>query len=181
MRTPPALEVVLVQKTDSDAPDEADYLAQTSQDGGGESDLSTRPASPFTSPTDSPDDGVAPAPMQASSPRPDPVGDDAILTNVFSDEEVSQEDTAEKESTDSPRLDRVLVEQNFDIAKLAAEIERQQEEFAKRPKKKYLTARTQEAVIGGVHVPLGGDCRAYRQSELSGIRAPVSNWPDRWY
>ena len=47
LRTPPPLEVVLVQKSDSERPEEADYLAESAQDGGGESDDLTRPTSPF--------------------------------------------------------------------------------------------------------------------------------------
>ena len=35
LRTPPPLEVVLVQKSDSERPEEADYLAESAQDGGG--------------------------------------------------------------------------------------------------------------------------------------------------
>ena len=46
LRTPPALEVVLVQKSsiEEEEPDEADYLAQTTQDGGGEQEENARPS-----------------------------------------------------------------------------------------------------------------------------------------
>ena len=72
MRTPPALEVILVQQKavedEEDEPEEADYLAQTSQDGGGETDENTRPSSPFASEIDSASDGLASAPVLASAP-----------------------------------------------------------------------------------------------------------------
>ena len=59
-QAPRSLEVILVQeKTDADSPDEAEYLAQSSQDGGGESDDNNRPSAPFTSELDVNADGIA--------------------------------------------------------------------------------------------------------------------------
>lgn len=145
LRTPPPLEVVLVQKTDSERPEEADYLAESAQDGGGESDEQTRPSSPFTSDQDLDTDGIAPTAMQASSPKPSVAADDAVLTTLFSDREINSE-TEEKEATENTELVAdVKVDHSFEIARLQAEIDRQQEQTAKRPKKKFLTARTHEA------------------------------------
>lgn len=146
LRTPPALEVILVQKNDSEKPAEADYLAQSAQDGGGQSDDSARPASPFSSEQVFDNDGVAPVPLAASSPEERDTAEESVLTSVFSDKEVAVEDEqSPEESSDNPRRDTFIVQQNLDIARLSAEIDRQQQEFAKRPKKKWLTARTHEA------------------------------------
>ncbi len=144
-RTPPALEVVLVQRNDSERPEEADYLAQTAQDGGGESDEKTRPASAFTSNQDLDTDGIAPTPMVASAPAPSEASDDAVLTAIFSDTTVNSE-TEDKPDTELADLQSELeIDQSFEIARLQAEIDRQQEQTAKRPKKKWLTARTHES------------------------------------
>ncbi len=144
MRTPPALEVILVQKSDAEKPDEAAYLAQSSQDGGGDTDENTRPSSPFSSQVDSNTDGLAATPIQASSPTPAVESAEDIVTAVFAEIEVKTEQTTDAtEQVDAPE-GMVLIEQNMDIARLAAEIDRQQEEFAKRPKKKHINARTTE-------------------------------------
>lgn len=144
MRTPPALEVILVQKSDAEKPDEAAYLAQSSQDGGGDTDENTRPSSPFSSQVDSNTDGLAATPIQASSPTPAIESAEDIVTAVFAEIEVKTEQTTDAtEQVDAPE-GMVLIEQNMDIARLAAEIDRQQEEFAKRPKKKHINARTTE-------------------------------------
>lgn len=45
-----AIEVILVQQKSEVAPEEADFLAQASSQGGGESDESERPATPFVAP-----------------------------------------------------------------------------------------------------------------------------------
>ncbi len=146
LRTPPALEVILVQKSESEAPDEADYLAQSAQDGGGESDENARPASPFSSEQVFDKDGVAPVPLAASSPEERKASEDSVLTSVFSDKEVPVDDEeAPEETADTPQRDTFIVQQNLEIAKLSAEIDRQQQQYAKRPKKKWLTARTHEA------------------------------------
>lgn len=145
MRTPPALEVVLVQQSDTDAIDDAAYLAQSNQDGGGETDDNTRPSSPFTSALDVDADGVAPTPIQAGAPTPSEATSDEVITALSSDEEVVSGDSSEiQEDVQQPEA-TIFVEQNTAIAKLAAEIDRQQEKFAKRPKKKFLNARTRES------------------------------------
>ncbi len=145
MRTPPPLEVVLVEKTHSEAPEEADYLAQTSQDGGGESADNTRPSSPFISEQDFDTDGVAPAPMQAAAPEPQPQSSETMMTTLFSDTEVNTETEQQENATEINQRDETLIQQDLDIAKLSAEINAQVEKFAKRPKKTFLNARTRES------------------------------------
>lgn len=148
MRTPPTLEVILVQKAaieDDEEPEEASYLAQSSQDGGGNTDENTRPSSPFASDIVSDSDGLASAPVLASAPTPSQESAEEIITAVFSDTVVATEITTKvTDEIDAPE-GTVFIEQNLEIAKLAAEINRQQEEFAKRPKKKHINARTKEA------------------------------------
>jgi len=145
MRTPPALEVILVQQRDREAPVEAEYLAQSSQDGGGRSDENARPSAPFASMQDLDTDGVAPNPVLAGAPASVEAANEEILTSVYSETSVASD--AKEEEIDDPDLPEatVLVEQNLDIARLQAEIDRQQEEFAKRPKIKTVNARTTES------------------------------------
>jgi len=145
MRTPATMEVILVQPSQSDAPENADYLAQSSQDGGGNTDEKVRPASAFASNQDFDTDGIAPIPMQATSPVEQEAASEEILTTLFSDD-LTNAETENAENQDSQaKKDLILVEENFEIAKLSAAIEKQEEERAKRPKKKFLTAATKES------------------------------------
>lgn len=144
MRTPPSLEVILVEQANSDKPDEAAYLSTFSQDGGGDSEENTRPSSPFASSMDVDSDGLASTPILKSAPRPSEESAEEVVTAVFSEESVKTEETSENNEESDAAEDSVVVEQNMDIARLAAEIERQQQEFAKRPKKKHINARTTE-------------------------------------
>lgn len=145
MRTPPALEVILVQQSDNEAPEDAAFLAQSSQDGGGDTDENSRPSSPFSSALDVDNDGVAPTPILASAPNPSQESAEEVITATFADDEVEIDSSTEvTEEVNAPE-GTMLVEQNVDIAKLAAEIARQQEKFAKRPKKTHVNARTRES------------------------------------
>ena len=144
MRTPPTLEVVLVKQSNADPVDDAVYLAQSNQDGGGNTDDNARPTSPFSSALEDAD-GIAPTPITATAPRPSDTVSEEVVTTLSSDETIVTGDaTDNQQQIDEPESE-VLVEQTADIAKLAAEIDRQQELFAKRPKKKFLNARTRES------------------------------------
>ncbi|MFK7993742.1 MAG: energy transducer TonB [Granulosicoccus sp.] len=145
MRTPPALEVVLVENSDIETVDDASYLAQANQDGGGETEDDARPSSPFTSALDVDSDGIAPTPMAAGAPSPSQATSEEVITALSSEEEVFVEESEETQEIIEEAEAKIHVEQNVEIAKLAAEIDRQQEKFAKRPKKKFLNARTRES------------------------------------
>jgi len=144
MRTPPALEVILVQDSETDTIDDAAYLAQANQDGGGETDENTRPSSPFSSAVELESDGIAPTPVAASDLRPSQATAEEVLTTLNSEETIITADATETQTeSDAPESNFQMAQ--TDIAKLAAEIDRQQQEFAKRPKKKFLNARTRES------------------------------------
>lgn len=147
MKTPRSLEVILVQdNNDSEAPEEADYLAQSAQDGGGESEDNARPSSPFSSELDSDLDGIAPVPVQASAPETSTASDATVITSILGADLINSDEQETENLTPQLIVDSVVIEQDLDIARLSAQIEREQEEFAKRPRKTYLTARTHEAV-----------------------------------
>lgn len=146
LKAPRSLEVILVQETtDAETPDEAEYLAQSAQDGGGESDDNNRPTSPFTSEFDVEANGIAPIPVEASSPEVSTASDATVITSILGTDLVNSDEQEQENVNDKNKVDTVVIEQDLDIARIAAEIEQQQDEFAKRPKKAFLNARTQEA------------------------------------
>ena len=145
MRTPPALEVILVENKTDAKPEEADYLAANSQDGGGQSDDNARPTSPFVSNQDLGTDGLAPTRMEVAAPTPMTQQAEAVLTNLFASRKINSEVNRTEKTPDIPRKNPLLIEQNLEIARLSAEINAQVEKYAKRPKKKFLNARTVES------------------------------------
>lgn len=145
LRTPATMEVILVQSSDNKTPENADYLAQASQDGGGNTDEKVRPTTAFASDQDFQTDGIAPIPMEATSPEEQTASTEEILTTLFSDDLTNTDAENVENQNSQAKPDLILVEENFEIAKLSAAIEKQEEERAKRPKKKFLTAATKES------------------------------------
>lgn len=142
---PPSLEIILVQNQTSSVPERADYLAQISQSGGGESEQRDRPSSPFTSPEPVDSDGIAPRPLKASIPETKPQETQPVITQLYAEQKIVK--TEHNEKTESPaKPDAELFEYDLEIAKLTTELNLALETYAKRPKKLVLTANTHEYI-----------------------------------
>lgn len=66
----PTMEITLVHSHSKDAPEDAEYLAQANQKGGGNVEERVRPTSPLSNPYPTPEDGLAPHSELAMSPPP---------------------------------------------------------------------------------------------------------------
>jgi protein TonB len=140
----PSLDVILVPSRTTDTPDKPDFLANATQRGGGDSEEARRPRQPVTSPVPKATPGLAPVPLEASAPAPRPRSPTPVLASRESALRVERaRDSAEVPPL--PQLSgRELIERSMEMARLAAEIERQSELYAKRPKRKFISANTQE-------------------------------------
>lgn len=140
----PTLDVILVQTHSNQAPDKADFLAQVSQSGGGESENAERPSEMQPAPAPNPTPGIAPVPMEAGAPRPQVHTRDATLAAQAPSER--QADTHHVIATPAAPLptNRELIERNLEMARLAASVERREQQYAKRPKRKFVSANTRE-------------------------------------
>lgn len=140
----PALDVILVQSSSPEAPEKADFLAQANQQGGGDSDEALRPSSPFSAPLPTPSDGVAPERVQASAPDPVPATAPEVLTQEALSDRLQV--LPEERAVDSAALPRgrELVEHSLEMARLSAELNRNTEAYAKRPRRKFISANTKE-------------------------------------
>lgn len=139
----PSLDVILVQSANSETPEKADFIAQASNAGGGESDKAHRPAQPISSALPKPLPGVAPVPLEDGAPRPTPPSPVERLTQRKSDFSV-RTDREAQEAPELPLAEREAEQRRLEMARLAQEIQRESEQYAKRPKKKYISANTKE-------------------------------------
>jgi protein TonB len=140
----PALDVILVETQTRTEVENPDFLANANQQGGGEHEKSKRPSEPLSSPVPKPTPGVAPRPLLASAPKPSPKTPTPVLTAPDSAMQV-QRTTGEKAVPELPQLSgREIIERSLEMARLAAEIERQTEAYAKRPRRKFISANTRE-------------------------------------
>ena len=141
----PTLDVALVNVANQEAPDKADFLAQANNRGGGESERAARPSQLFSGALPRPDPGVAPQPVQESTPLPHPATPTRMVTTRSRSDFSVASDTARTE-VDQQHATPTAAElkRQQAIAQLAAELRRKKVDYAKRPKVKYLTASTRE-------------------------------------
>jgi periplasmic protein TonB len=140
----PTLDVILVETQSPSPPDQADFLAQASQQGGGDRDRAERPREQKTSqlPVESRD--IAPQPMREQAPPPLPPPQTRVLASTQSPISAQiPEDRPEPTELPMP-TGRELIQQTLETARLAAEVERRQQLYAKRPKRKFVSASTRE-------------------------------------
>ncbi len=141
----PTLDVILTETRSDAPPEDADFIAQANNQGGGESDLPERPREEQLAPVPKADPGVAPEPLVAQAPPPEPEPITRVLSTIAPSPIALPVPKDQRETEPSllpPGLERV--DQSLEMARLAAEIERRQELMAKRPKRKFISASTRE-------------------------------------
>ena len=141
----PSLEVTLVQNKNLDKLDDADYLAQVNQEGGGDVQEKLRPETIFESllPHEQPEvtslnpPALQPTPKQAESRT-------EFITTKHAEPKVASEILPVQE-TKSDQVSAIeLISRSMDIASLESEIGQTVQAYSKLPRNKIITARTKE-------------------------------------
>ena len=140
----PTLDVTLVNVANQQAPDKADFLAQANNRGGGDRDRAGRPSNAFTGPLPKPTPGIASARVQATTPAPQPPTDQRLITTRGDSRFSVDASTGKPQVTSDPNDRAAELRREQEIAQLAAELRHKNEAYAKRPKKKYISANTRE-------------------------------------
>ena len=140
----PTLDVILTETTSPLTQAQADFLAQASNQGGGEHDKTTRPRDDQAGLVAQAESGVAPIEMRAQSPSAQPPPQARTVASVRGEDALPTPDpTPQADDSALPRgPDKV--ERDLAMARLAAEIHLRSERYAKRPKRKFVSASTQE-------------------------------------
>jgi protein TonB len=127
----PTLDITVSNKR-TPPPEEADYLAQDSQDGGGNVAEKVKPTMAVPE--------QAPA-IQSQQPAPAPT---QVVTAVTATIEVRQEDT-QMPDTEEPDISAAeLIERSMEMVNLSEKLSETMQAYAQRPKQIYVSARTQE-------------------------------------
>ncbi|MEA1889152.1 MAG: energy transducer TonB [Pseudomonadota bacterium] len=145
--TPPQLEITLVQAHTKDEPDKADFLANASQQGGGDSDLPLRATSPL--PGTSTSKQSQPVFRPASTAAEDIKSQtDKVLVAETKKQKTLTQPLKNKKMKTREQKPLIGLPQQMNLTnerdRLLAEISLQQQNYQKRPRKKFLTARTRE-------------------------------------
>jgi protein TonB len=140
----PTLDVILSQARNALTPEQADFLAQANNQGGGEDDKAVRPRDSQTGDLARPEPGLAPRELRAQSPQPAPPPQARVVSSTAGEPSVPQPETVpEAAATPLPPGDR-RVAQDVAMARLAAEISANTRLYARRPSRKFVSASTRE-------------------------------------
>ncbi|MDK8462638.1 energy transducer TonB [Marinobacter sp. SS13-12] len=136
------MEITLSQFDDETDPEEADFLAQTSQKGSGTEEEAVEMTSP--QPTDISQQKIAevqpepPSKVEPVSQQEQPV----VQTEASSERQVSKPDTSEPASEEPlpVKEKKSLMERSLEIASLEARFDQQRQAYAKKPRVMRVTA-----------------------------------------
>jgi len=142
-KTSPALDIILVQTKSPADVEEADYLAQVSQQGGGDAEEKSRPRELFSAPTLSETSGIA---KQASVKQVQQQKQDEQLSYISQKDADFTIQNSNKPTTENDKttVDKSNASDNSRTARLAAEISNTIEQQASTDRTKYLNSSTKE-------------------------------------
>lgn len=140
----PTLDVILTETSSQLTPEQADFLAQANNQGGGEHDQSHRPRESQLGPAPQDTPGIAPEPLRAQSPTPQPPPETRVVSSERGEHTMPIPDPDPEADPSLLPEGRDRIERDMEMARLAAEIHLRSERYAKRPKRKFVSASTRE-------------------------------------
>lgn len=141
-KTTPTLDIIIVQTQNPSEAKDAKYLAQISQQGGGNSEEKSRQRDLFTAPTMAQDPGLALQTQQQQSRQSQPE-EVAMLTQNDSDFSIQTEKQQSKPDETTVKQPE-NTSKNSRTARLAQEISNIVDNRTERPKVKYMNSSTRE-------------------------------------
>ncbi|MBE9549764.1 MAG: TonB family protein [Proteobacteria bacterium] len=137
------LDVVLVNWQSEEKPEEADYLAQADQRGGGTNEENLRPAQKVKPPLPSMEAAQAEISAEAGAPNPTISQQDVIVSDASERQAESQQEQTEEEPLELPSADELMA-QAQKMARLLPEQNRNTEWHSKNLRHKFVSANTRK-------------------------------------
>ena len=141
----PTLDVIFSQTSTPLTPQQADFLAQANQQGGGDHDTPQRPRDNQAGLVPQPHSGLSPVPVQRQRAAPSPPPQTRVVSSTRGEQLVANarsRPTPEQPAPDAPLTARE--QRDAEMARLAAEVHLRSEQYAKRPNRKFVSASTRE-------------------------------------
>lgn len=144
----PTLDITLVNTRSESPPEEADFLAQANQEGGGDTDRAVIAASPVPiDPSPAVSEQIPLARLQTEDRIQQPKVDQP-LTQDQEPAKIIDDRTPQEQQNASPPTDEAgsdpADQRSRERQRLSAEISQFWQEYQKRPRRKFLSARTRE-------------------------------------
>src|SRR5690606_1461057 len=139
----PTLDVIFSNTSTELTPEQADFLAQANNRGGGEHDQARRPRDSQPGVVPRPEEGEAPLPQAAQEPPPAPEPQARVVTSRRGEQPVPEPQPLQQAET-LPPVSPARAARDTEMARLAAEVYLRSELYAKRPTRKFVSASTRE-------------------------------------
>lgn len=134
------LDVVLVHTYSEETPEDAKRIAQQNQMASGSVDEDNTPREMLNSQIPSVSGGASPMPQEQRQQMVEEKQSQQYLHTLQADRSITSEDNTKQERKSPTRDQRQRTERQMEIARLAAEIERGQRQYAQRPKIHFIDA-----------------------------------------
>ena len=142
----PTLDVTVAQTPTPLTPEQADFLAAANQQGGGDSDFARRPRDDSPGRLSPEPSGTAPTPPQPAVSATTPPPQTRIVGTRDADARVPPVETHPPTEAMPPQPNPQKEQHDTEMTRLAAEYHLRSELYAKRPKRKFVSASTREWV-----------------------------------
>lgn len=142
-KTSPTLEIILAQTSSPQKPAEADYLAQANQDGSGNVEKQVRPSRPRAAPLASPSPGQSDVMSLPHETAPHSAHSMEVLaTDQTTEQTVAVSKDQARPQSDMPSAAQLMM-RSKEIAKLSADLSDSLQAYSRRPRQRYISARSQ--------------------------------------
>lgn len=190
LNSEPALEITMAQYRSDIAPDDADFLAQENQIGSGVLEQAAAPSTPFESDFNADQiQEVVPVPQAPQIINEQVLQDVAVVASVDNLDQIDQQLEELEPEEEQPVVDEVSPDElSLAIASLQAQLDRQKQAYARRPRKYTIssasTRKSQDALyldnwrrrieaVGNVNYP----SQARREQIYGNVRMLVALRP----
>jgi protein TonB len=141
----PTLDVIFSQTSTPLTPEQADFLAQANQQGGGDHDKAQRPRDSQAGFVPQQQSGLAATPQQRQDAAAPPPPQTRVVSSRHGEDAVAQAQPQPIPERPEPNAAMTAREQrDAEMARLAAEVHLRSEHYAKRPNRKFVSASTKE-------------------------------------
>ena len=143
----PGLEITLVQTQTDKKIEDADFLAQAAQEGGGDSTEVEKAASPTEAvvPTGEIGEVTEIVPETEIATSPDPQNKEILTATRESEFKIAVQEASPDLPTKQKNVtSKQLLKQSKEMARLSAEVDVSRKVTSNKPKKKFITAQTKE-------------------------------------
>lgn len=137
------LDVVLVNFRTESEPEEAEFLAPVSQEGGGDDETAEKPSEELSPVMPSIAEGDMPATSMPALPRPEEDAREVVTTETDTADLANEVTRVEQPDPEVPNATE-LMQQRMDMASLQPQSDRTNPWKSKLPRRRFISANTQE-------------------------------------